>query len=390
MGRICVKSDKIVLPDKLFCGYVTSENGVICDISEKKPHDAGQMIDAVGLYVSPGFIDMHTHGGGGSDFMDGDTYCIENAVMTHLNHGTTTIIPTTLASSKEELFTFLDNFRYVQDTLHDGPYLHGVHLEGPYFNPLQAGAQDPLYIKTPCRTEYEQIIEYAKGKICRWSLAPELEGADAMGTYLSSLGIIPSIAHSDAVYADVEHAFRHGFSLVTHLYCGMSILQRKNSYRYLGVAESALLLDDMDVEIIADGRHLPPELLRFIIKNKGYDRIALVTDSMRAAGTDVSESILGSQKNGRPVIIEDGVAKMPDRTSFAGSVATADRLVRVMHFEAGVPLVDTIRMITATPARILGLRRKGSIAVNMDCDLVLFDDIINVKSVITNGMKRCG
>lgn len=383
MNRICIQSDKIILPGGLFSGYITAVNGVICDVSRKKPFDTGKLVDAAGLYVSPGFIDMHTHGGGGNDFMDGTAFCIENAVMAHLKHGTTTIIPTTLASSEDELFTFLDNFRHVKNRLLDGPYLHGVHLEGPYFNPAQAGAQDPAYIKNPCPDEYKRIVEYAKGSICRWSLAPELFGADIMGDYLSEKGIIPSIAHSDAVYADALHAFNHGYSLVTHLYCGMSILKRVNSYRYLGVAESALLIDGMDVEIIADGKHLPPELLRFIVKNKGADRIALVTDSMRAAGTDASESILGSLKNGRAVIIEDGVAKMPDRTSFAGSIATADRLVRTMHLSAGVNITDAVKMITATPARILGLRRKGIIAVNMDCDLVLFDDIINVKSVIT-------
>jgi len=387
MTTITVASDKIILPSGLFCGYLTAKDGIVHSITAKKPIECGRLIDVSGLYVSPGFIDMHTHGGGGHDFMDGTVQCIAEGVMTHLRHGTTTIVPTSLASVEDEVFTFLDNFHKAKAELSDGPYMHGVHLEGPYFSLEYAGAQDPKYITPPCEGQYKKIIDYAKEAIIRWSVAPELEGACAMGDYLFSHGIIPSIGHSSAEYDDVVQAYNHHYTLVTHFYSCMSGIVRRNSYRYLGVIESTYLIDGMDVEIIADGCHLPPELLKLIYKIKGPERIALVTDSIRAAGTNDSNSILGSLKNGQPTIVEDGVAKMPDRTSFAGSVATADLLVRTMHTKAGIDMVNAVKMITATPARMLGLKHKGAIAVGMDCDLAIFDSDVKLHSVIVGGKE---
>jgi len=173
----------------------------------------------------------------------------------------------------------------------------------------------------------------------------------------------------------------------------MSTIKRRSGFRVSGVIESSFILEDLDVEVIADGCHLPPEILRFVYRVKGPGRIALITDSMRAAGIKNPEGVynLGSNNSGRVAIIEDNVAKLPDRSALAGSIATTDRLVRVMHLEAGVPILDAVRMMTATPARIIGLqRRKGSIAVGMDCDLAVFDDEINIKAVITDGALRYG
>ena len=387
-SQLTVKSDAIILPSGLFDGYITSEDGKITAVTKKPPASKGEYLDVTGYYVAPGFIDMHTHGGGGHDFMDGDVRCITEAALTHMRHGTTTIIPSSVASSLEELYTFIDNFREAKHILEDGPCLWGMHLEGPYFNKAQAGAQDPQYIKDPTPGEYKSIATYGKDAITRWSVAPELDGALEMGDYLASHGILPSIGHSDAEYADVISARNHHYTLVTHLYSGMSTIVRKGGYRKLGVIESAYLIDDMDVEIIADGHHLPAELLRFIYKFKGPDRIALVTDSMRAAGMPDGESVLGSLKSGQKVIVEGGVAKLTDRTAFAGSVATTDRLVRVMHIEAGIDVANTIKMITSTPARILGATQKGTIAVHKDCDLTVFDNNIGIKAVVIGGNIR--
>jgi N-acetylglucosamine-6-phosphate deacetylase len=206
------------------------------------------------------------------------------------------------------------------------------------------------------------------------------------GKTLREHHILASIAHTDAVYDDVMEAFENGFTLATHFYSAMSGITRRNAVRYMGVIESAYLLEEMDVEIIADGYHLPAPLLKMIFQLKGAGKTALVTDAMRAAGTDVTESILGSLKSGVKVIVENGVAKMPDRSSFAGSVATADRLVRTMITEASVSLTDAIRMITSTPARILGISdSKGTIAIGKDADLVIFDNQINVSLTMING-----
>ena len=317
--------------------------------------------------------------------MDGSIEAIVTACRTHMLHGTTALLPTTLSSRDEELFENLANIDRAAGIKEDMPEILGVHLEGPYFSPAQNAAQDRRYIKEPVREEYERI--YANCPSIRiWSVAPELPGAREMGRWMRANGIIGSIGHSDAVYEDVESAVENGYSMITHFFNGMSRLTRRDAKMYLGVAESGLCFDDLTVEIIADGCHLPPSLLKLIYKVKGPDRICLVTDSMRAAGTDVSESTLGSLKNGQRVVIENGVAYMPGKTSFGGSVATADRLVRTMYRLADVPLTEAVKMMTATPARVLGVNdRIGSVAPGMDADLLLFDEEISVSLVMTKG-----
>jgi N-acetylglucosamine-6-phosphate deacetylase len=242
-----------------------------------------------------------------------------------------------------------------------------------------------LYIRNPDPKEYKEIIAHYPF-IKRWSAAPELEGALEFGKFLTSKGIIAAIAHTDASYDEVIKAFENGFKLATHLYSGMSGVFRRNAFRYAGVIESAYLIDEMKVEVIGDGIHLPAPLLKLIYKIKGPDKIALVTDSMRGAGMPEGESILGSLKNGLRVIIEDGVAKLPDLSAFAGSVATTDRLVRNMIQLAEVPLQEAVRMASTTPATIMGVNdRKGSLIAGKDADIVIFDNNINIEKTIING-----
>jgi N-acetylglucosamine-6-phosphate deacetylase len=249
----------------------------------------------------------------------------------------------------------------------------------------QKGAQDPRYIRDPLPEEYQEILSQFSC-IKRWSAAPELKGAIEFGRYVKSKGVLPALAHTDAVYDEVVKAFENGYTLATHLYSAMSGVTRRNSFRFAGVVESAYIIDEMDVEIIADGVHLPAPLLKLVYKIKGADRTALITDAIRPAGTAVSESILGSIDNGLKVIIEDGVAKLPDRTSFAGSIATADRLVRSMINLADVSLEDAIKMISATPARILGvLDKKGTLTAGKDADIIIFDNNINISMTMING-----
>ncbi|HUS03730.1 MAG TPA: N-acetylglucosamine-6-phosphate deacetylase [Chitinophagaceae bacterium] len=343
------------------------------------------VIDAKGNYVSPGFIDIHVHGGGGNDFMDGTETAFLKIAETHAKYGTTSMVPTTLTSEKQDLLQLLDVYEQANKKNHSGSQFLGLHLEGPYFCMKQRGAQDPRYIRDPDPAEYTEILSRSKS-IIRWSAAPELKGAIEFGRYLRSKGVLAALAHTDAVYEEVLVAFENGYSLATHLYSGMSGVTRRNAFRYAGVIESAFIIDEMDVEIIADGIHLPSPLLKLVYKVKGAGKTALITDAMRAAGMPEGESILGSLKNGVKVIVEDGVAKLPDRSSFAGSVATADRLVRNMIDLAGIPLTDAIQMITTTPARIMGVsNKKGSLAKGKDADIVIFDDNINIQTTIIKG-----
>jgi N-acetylglucosamine-6-phosphate deacetylase len=343
-------------------------------------------IDANGNYISPGFIDIHVHGGGGYDFMDGSEEAFLKIAETHARHGTTAMLPTTLTSEKKGLIQTLQLYEQASKKNTAGAQFIGMHLEGPYFAVNQRGAQDPKYIRDPDPTEYKEILERFPSSIKRWSAAPELKGAIAFGKYVTAKGILAAVAHTDAIYEEVLEAFENGWTLATHFYSAMSGVTRRNAFRYAGVIESAYLLDEMDVEIIADGVHLPAPLLKLVYKIKGVGHTALITDAMRAADMPEGESILGNLNDGLKVIIEDGVAKLPDRSSFAGSVATADRLVRTMIKMADVPLPDAVLMMTNTPARIMKVEnKKGSLIVGKDADILIFDEDINIKMTMIKG-----
>ena len=381
---------RIILTDRILDGYsVIVEDGVISDVTRGNTA-AAKVVDLGRRYLAPGFIDMHTHGAGGHDFMDGTEEAIKGACMTHLSHGTTSIVPTTLTCLNSELFNFFEVYRKVKADWHEGPNLLGIHLEGPFFNAAQAGAQDPKFLQLPTRENFMPILEAGGADIMRISVAVELEGALELGRELKKRGVIAAIGHSDATYAEVAKAVEAGYSFVTHLYSGMSALHRVGPYRVLGVVESAYLFDELGVEIISDGKHLPPELLRLIVKNKGIDNICLITDSMRGAGMpEGSRPKLGSLTNGQETLIRDGVAMMPDLKAFAGSVCTTDRCVRTMYKLAGVSLPDAVRMMTANPAKVLGINgSKGTIAKGMDADLVVFDEDINISAVYVGGEPR--
>lgn len=362
------------------------DNGKIIQISNHhNQEEADLRIDARGNFVSPGFIDLHVHGGGGFDFMDGSREAFHGIFNAHLTHGTTSMMPTTLTSTKDGIKKVLDAYIEAERNADSPCRLLGIHIEGPYFAMNHRGAQDPRFIRLPDPEEYREILA-AYGCVRRWSIAPELKGALEMADFLLSKNVLPSIAHTDAVYEDVLKAWHHGYTLVTHLYSSMNGVIKRGAYRFAGTVESAFLIDDLDVEIIADGKHLPIPLLQLIYKIKGPDRIALITDAMRAADTNASQSVLGKIDNGLPVIIEDEVAKLPDRNSFAGSIATADRLVRVMWKEAGIDLVDVIKMMCSTPARIAGVANsRGSLAVGMDADITIFDASVTVQQVMIGG-----
>lgn len=386
--KTLIKNALLVYTDSIEAGSVLIEDGKIISLSSTLPDDSADVIiDAHGLYLSPGFIDIHTHGAGGADFMDGTVDAYLTAARMHASHGTTMLFPTTLTSTNEALYSSFDTYEKARSLSgRDGAILGGMHLEGPFFAPEQAGAQDPRYLRDPRPEEYLNILSRTS-HIARWSFAPERPGSPAFAAELRRRGIVPSIGHTNATFADCDAAHKAGCSLMTHFYSCMSTITRRNAYRYAGVVEYGYWQDGMDIEIIADGIHVPSDLLKLVVKIKGVDHIALVTDSMRAAGMPEGPSILGGMKDGQEVIVEDGVAKLPDRSAFAGSVATTDRLVRTMIKDAGVTLPEAIRMITANPARIMGLDdHKGRLRDGYDADLVLFDDNININRTIINGI----
>lgn len=387
MELIKIKNCRAITPAGILSdATIILKEGMIEEVTTERVEIANaKEIDGNGMYVSPGFIDLHTHGAGNYDFMDGSVEAYLQAARVHAQHGTTLLFPTTLTSTNEALFTSFKKYEEACSCNHCGAALGGIHLEGPYFAYNQRGAQNPKFLKMPVPADYMEIVSHTN-HIARWSIAPELPGALELGNYLANKGILPSIAHTDATYEEVLKAFDCGYRHITHFYSAMSGITRRNAYRYAGVIESGYLMDEMTIEIIADGIHVPKSLMQLVYKIKGAENIALVTDSMRAAGMPDGKSILGNTEEGQEVLIEDGVAKLPDRSAFAGSVATADRLVRTATRIAEIPLCEAVRMATETPAKIMGIQQyKGSLQKGKDADLVLFNENIDIQMTLIKG-----
>lgn len=374
-----IKSNRIVLSDGIFEGYVYFEGDQIIEVTQRDL-PVEEEYDMTDRYVSAGFIDIHTHGGGGNPF-EGSVDEIVEGCNFHLRHGTTSICPTISAAPFASMAASVENVRLAMADPRIRGTIPGAHLEGPYLSIKQTGAQCPDFIEPPQEKDYLPLLEKHSDVIARWSYAPENDAGEAFAKALKAHGVVASAGHTDAIYDDLLRAYQNGCNLITHLYSCTSTVTREKGFRRLGVIETAYLLDEMFVEIICDGRHLPPELIRLIYKIKGADRIALVTDSLALAGTDQKHGFMQSTE----YIIEDGVCKLMDRSAFAGSIATADRLVRVAVQEAGIPLCDAVKMMTLTPATVMGLKHKGVLAPGADADLVVFDDDVRILRVFVRG-----
>lgn len=299
------------------------------------------------------------------------------AVHTHMKHGTTSIFPTLSSSTVPMIQQAAETCTKLMEEK-NSPIL-GLHLEGHYLNMKMAGGQIPENIKNPDPNEYIPIVEQYHC-IKRWDAAPELPGAMQFGKYITSKGVLASVGHTQAEFEDILTAYEVGYTHATHFYNAMPGFHKRREYKYEGTVESIYLLDDMTVEVVADGIHVPPTILRLVYKIKGVERTCLITDALACAASD-------SQVAFDPrVIIEDGVCKLADRSALAGSVATMDRLIRTMVQKAEIPLEDAVRMASETPARIMGVSdRKGTLQRGKDADIVLLDRDLNVRAVWAMG-----
>jgi N-acetylglucosamine-6-phosphate deacetylase len=243
----------------------------------------------------------------------------------------------------------------------------GLHLEGPYFNMKQAGAQIPEWIKAPVKEEYEYLLNKTNC-IKRWDEAPELEGSIEFIKCCREHGVLPSIGHTRAKYSEVKAANEAGMTHATHFYNAMPVVYKNREFKEAGTVESILTEQNMTVELIADGIHVPPVMLKMVYQIKGVERTALITDAL--AGAASNETTAFDPR----VIYEDGVCKLADRSALAGSIATMDRLVRTCVQQADIPMEDACRMISETPAKIMGIYdRKGSLEPGKDADIIMFD-----------------
>ena len=391
MEGLLIQNARAVLPHGVtppLC--VLIREGKIAALEENIPFD-GEILDAAGNYLFPGFVDVHIHGGGGADFMDGTAQAFETAVKAHLETGTTTLVPTAMTATREELLGFIAAYHTFQKTSPYAAHAPGLHLEGPYFSGADSkskGAQNGDILRPIDLCEVAQLLEAARGSILRWDAAPELSGSAGFARCMLENGILCAAAHTDATGYEAQAGFEAGFSHVTHFYNACTAYKKREQTVTAGIVEAAYLDDTVTLELICDGRHIPEHCLKLALKIKGADKVLGITDATRLSCTDAVEGKLGSLKNGTRVIVDDGVAKLPDMTSYAGSICTMERALGVLCVDYGIDPVTAAKMLSTNPARHIGLEETvGSIQPGKQADLVIADQDFRIRAVLKNGKK---
>ncbi|MPY82461.1 MAG: N-acetylglucosamine-6-phosphate deacetylase [Actinophytocola sp.] len=364
---------RVVSGDEVFDhGWVRVEGDRIAEVGSG-PAPTSDVTDLGGAWLVPGFVDIHVHGGGGASFCDGDPGQARRAAEFHLAHGSTTVIASLVTAPAGSL---LDSVRMLARLAETG-VIAGTHLEGPYLAAARCGAHDPALLRVPDLDELAGLLDAGRGTVRQVTVAPELPGALDVIKLIADAGVVAAVGHTDATYAQARAGFDAGATLATHLYNGM----RPVHHREPGVVTAALADERVAVELINDGVHLHPAIVRDAFARAGAGRVALVTDAMTAAGAGDGEYELG----GRHVVVTAGVARLADGGAIAGSTLTMDVAVRRAVREAGVSMVDAVRAAATTPAWVLRLDRVGAIAAGQQADLVVLDDDLAVRRVMRRG-----
>lgn len=328
--------------------------------------------------VVPGFIDQHIHGAGGSDGMDGTVKDISIIANTVAAEGTTSFLVTTMTQSPENITKAMVAVKEYREQAHtDGARVAGIHLEGPFIAAAFKGAQPLEYVAAPDVQTFDAYNEASGNAIRIVSLAPEVEGAEMLIRHLKEIGVVSSIGHTGAKYADIEKAMEAGASNVTHTYNAQSPLH----HREIGVVGTAMLCDELNCELIADTIHVSVPAMRLLVKNKPADKISLITDAMRAKGLPDGVSELG----GQVVYVKNGEARLENGT-LAGSVLKMNRAVQNMVEKVGVPFTQAIDYATINPARMLKIDGEtGSIKVGKKADFTVLNENYDVLMTIRDG-----
>lgn len=385
MKRLYVNA-KVVCRDTVRETAVLTEDAKILAVGDSFDAPDAETVNCGGLYLSPGFADIHVHGGGGYSAMSEDPADIIAMAKAHLAFGVTAIVPTTLAAPVETLCACRETVARAMTAAPELGIL-GIHFEGPFLSPKKAGAQSPGSILTPTNEAVEQLLD--RKEIVRMiGAAPEIENGMMVGEAARERGITASVAHSDASFEVAEQALRHGYSDVTHLFSACSAMHKEGIFRQVGVAEAGLALDGYTTQFIGDLKHLPYGAMKLIYACKGPDKAYLISDGLEFCCCDLPDGTFVTQKNGQKALVEDGVMKLRDRSCLAGSVTPLSRMVKNL-LACGVPLHDAVTMASHTPLSVIGFgNRKGQIAPGYDADLILFDEEIRVRTAIVGGEVR--
>ncbi len=370
-----IRNCNIIFLDKIEMGSVLIDNGKIKEINPQNVQDT-EIIDANGLYLSPGFIDVHIHGAGGYDTMDGTYEAINEISKTICKFGTTSFTPTTMTVAIKDIRKSMSAIKEAKLKGTDGANVLGAHLEGPFISPNAIGAQNPNFLQIPSIETYNKMVGDCEDTVVSITIAPEVSGAKELIKYLSDKGVVCSIGHTKATYEEAVEGIKCGCSHSTHLFNAMTPF----THRAPGVV-GATFDTDITTETISDGIHISYPALRVAYKQKGTDKVLLITDAMMACGMPDGTYSLGGQE----VKVSDGAARILSG-SLAGSILTLDKAVRNVYENSNYPLYEIVKMATYNGAKHCHVEdRKGIIKEGYDADLILFDDKINIKKVIVNG-----
>jgi N-acetylglucosamine-6-phosphate deacetylase len=386
----------VVLPDRVLpAGIVIVADGRIVDVQPaqgfRTPEDA-QVVDAHDGFICPGFVDIHTHGGGGSDYMDGTPDAIRTANRAHARHGTTTVLPTTTTGSPAQLDGMLAAVEHVANswTCSDGARIGGVHWYGPYFSTNKIGAHPKGFERNPDPAEYEPAL--ASGIIRSATCAAELPGAVEFCRAAKAAGCLVTCGHSEASWPEMEKVFAAGMRHVDHFWNAMSstdsIRRRLGTPQRGSMAEFVLYHPEMSTEIIADGHHHAPEMLQFAFRMKGPTRLCLVSDCSRALDMPPGLYRLGPNQTGEPVEHNGVVGLLPGTDKLASSVVAMDHMVRTMLQSTDADLPQVIRMASLTPAELTGLAAdRGSLETGKLADIVVLSNELQLEHAYIGGVE---
>jgi N-acetylglucosamine-6-phosphate deacetylase len=395
MDQPLVFRGALVRSDRVERGALVVRDGRIAAVlasDEPQPPDA-VVIDAGDGYVAPGFIDLHVHGGGGGDFMDGTRDAFERALRANLRHGTTRLAATTTVARHEQILATLEQTRsFRRAPLADGSQVLGAHFYGPYFRYEARGAHPGAAVRPAVPEEFTQYLAYADDLVTA-TVAPEIGGAREFAVACSERGVRTNVGHSWATFAQMTEAIGWGVRHVDHLFCAMSDKSKLRQFQMYpmqgGVLEATLYYDELTTEVIADGKHLDAGLLLLALKIKGPDRLALVSDCSRALDMPDGRYQLGPMDGGEPLVKHDGVGMLPDLTALASSVEGMDHMVRTFWRLTGRPVWEVVRMASLTPARIIGRDAElGSLDIGKRADILVLDNALQVTQVHVDGRRR--